>query len=367
MDHAQGEQDLRLRILTINSHQPYLHLLGGLSHRFTVIDRGLKGFSCRWDSQVRPLPPLFTRASLSEAAAEAAQKPFDVALAHNVTDLLTLKELCPRLVMLFHCTLTGRVAYERSHVQPAEFAARIADLLGHIPVQVVFITRLKADSWPGITGRIIEPGIPLDAYQGYRGSFPAVLRVANLQKRRNALLNHSLQQRVLRGVATTLLGYNPDVPHSRLAGSWDELRQAYRDFRCFLITNHAELEDGFNLALLEAMATGMPAVTTPHPTSPVQHGYNGLVGETDQQLRQHVSRLIHERDWALNLGTRARQTVAEQFPYAPFLQKWDRLFREVAQSSVRQSTQQFPRPHSDRARTTPVPYLTLIPGGCRDD
>jgi len=358
MDRAPGESDLRLRILTINSHQPYLHLLGGLPHRFTVIDQGLKGFPCRWDSRVRPLPPLFSKDSMSKAAAEASRNPFDVALAHNVTDLLTLKELCPRLVLLFHCTLTGRVAYEGSHVNPADFAARIADFLQRLPVQVVFITPLKAQSWPGIPGRIIEPGVPLDAYQGYNGSHPAALRVANLQKRRDALLNHTLQQEVLRGVANTLLGYNPDVPNSLMASSWEELRQAYRDHRCFLITNHPELEDGFNLAVLEAMATGMPVVTTPHPTSPIRHGFNGLVGETNQQLRHHISRLIHDRDEALRLGHRARQTVAEQFPYTPFLAKWDRLFQEVAQ---RPSP---PRPH--RSQASPVPHLTLIPGGCQD-
>jgi hypothetical protein len=317
-------------VVTINSHQPYLHLLGGLGHDFVVLDRGLRGSDCPWQDSVRPLPAGFRLATLTEGTALAHQTPFDVGIAHNITDLLTLKDLCPRLVLIIHGTLAGRIASETSRTGGAEFLQVVSRYLDHVPARLVYVSELKAASWTGLPGEVIDHGIPLQEYDGYNGELPAVLRVANLQRQRDILLDHTLQQVVLRGIPTTLYGWNPDVPGAALAGSWEELKQAYRRHRCFLITNRAPLEDGYNLALLEAMATGMAVVTTPHPSSPVRDGENGLVGRGADALRQRVSQLLHDREQAVALGGMARQTVADRFPYDRFLARWERLLREVA-------------------------------------
>ncbi len=345
----------RLRILTVNSHQPYLHLLRRLPHEFTVMDGGLTGFPCGWDPGVRPLPDNFRVVSLSEAAAAAQREPFSVALAHNVTDLLALQEFCSRLVILFHSTLSGRIVYEGSRTSPREFVARVRHYLSYLPTEIVFISELKRRSWGDLGGRIIQHGIPLDDYQGYTGEQPAVLRVANLQGRREVLLNHSLQQEILHGIPTTLLGSNPEVKGAAPAASWQELKAAYRSFRCFLVTNHPELEDGFNLAVLEAMATGMPVVTTPHPTTPIRHGVNGLIGQDATALRRHVSRLLHDRALAVRLGQEARRTVERRFSHESFLSAWGGVFRFVAE--------QEETPGESVAGRHSRPRLTVIPGG----
>lgn len=319
-----------LRVVTINSHQPYLHLLGPLPHRLTIVERGMPGLPCPWDPRVRPLPPRACLTDYEEALRAARRRPFDVGVAHSVTDLLALRALSDRLVLVLHCTLTGRIAYEGSGVAPAAFAAAVGQYLARVPARVVFISELKRRSWRGLPGVVIPHGISPADYQGWTGGTPAVLRVANLQRRRDVLLNHSLQQEALVGVPNRLLGCNPDVPGAAPAASWDDLRAAYREHRCFLVTNHREFEDGYNLAVLEAMLTGMPVVTTPHPTSPIRHGEEGLVGETAEELRAHVTRLLHDHALASRLGARARRTAQELFPQAPFLAAWDRLLREAA-------------------------------------
>ena len=53
-----------LRVLSINSHQPYIHMLKGLPHHFFFIDKGLRGFPCRWDHMARPLSERFNTLSL---------------------------------------------------------------------------------------------------------------------------------------------------------------------------------------------------------------------------------------------------------------------------------------------------------------
>ncbi len=343
MDPTDRPEDA-LRIVTVNSHQAYLHLLGGLPHRFTVVDHGLPAAPCPWDPRVRPLPRAWRTASLSEAGLFGRNRPFDVGLAHNVTDLLALRELCDRLVLLVHCSLAGRIAYEGSRVPPREFAALVARYLAAVPAELVFVSELKRRSWAGLDGAVIDHGIPADAYRDWTGEQPLVLRVANLQKRREVLLHHALQQEALRGIPNRLVGVNPELAGAEPASDWDDLRRAYREARCFLVTNHPVLEDGYNLATLEAMATGMPVVTTPHPTSPVRHGWEGLVAEDAAGLRAHVSRLLLDRDYAARLGAQARLTALRQFPYAPFLAAWDRLLRRVATA---------PRDYSPIATATP--------------
>lgn len=355
-----------LRVVTINSHQPYLHLLGPLPYRLTVVERGMPGLPCPWDPRVRPLPPRARLADYEEALRAARRRPFDVGVAHSVTDLLALRALSDRLVLVLHCTLAGRIAYEGSGVAPAAFAAAVGQYLARVPARVVFISELKRRSWRGLPGVVIPPGLSAADYQGWTGGTPAVLRVANLQRRRDVLLNHSLQQAALAGVPNRLLGCNPDVPGSAPAASWDDLRAAYRDHRCFLVTNHREFEDGYNLAVLEAMLTGMPVVTTPHPTSPVRHGEEGLVGETADELRAHVTRLLHDHALASRLGAQARRTAQELFPQAPFLTAWDRLLREAADRPTPgldwdESAATAATAAPDRTAASPAPIAQSVP------
>jgi len=316
-------------VVTVNSHQPYLHLLAGLDHRFTVVDRGLPGCGCRWDEQVRPLPDGFRTASLPDATRRAGRRPFDVGLAHNMTDLLALRRLCRNPVLIIHTTLTGRAIYERSTVSPRRYRSLVEQVLAKTGTRVVFVSLLKMRTWDGLPGEVIRFAVPESEYHGYSGRRESILRVSNLQDRREVLLHHSLQQEALRGLPTTLLGHNPGLPGARAAGSWQELKGAYRDYRCFLVTNDQELEDGYNLSLLEAMTTGMPIVTTPHPSSPVRHGVEGLVGETAAELRGHCRRLLADRELAVRLGRAARATALERFPYVDFLARWQRKLDQV--------------------------------------
>jgi glycosyltransferase involved in cell wall biosynthesis len=72
-----------------------------------------------------------------------------------------------------------------------------------------------------------------------------------------------------------LIGENRDLHYSRRASSWEDLKEQYRSFRIYLHTSVYPYEDGFNLALLEAMASGMPVATMKNPSSPIVDGVGG--------------------------------------------------------------------------------------------
>ncbi len=326
----------RLRLVTINSHQPYVHLLAGLPHELTVIDRGLEGGACGWDPRVRPLPDACRLAALAEARALAGARPFDVGIAHNVSDLLALRGLCDRRVLVIHVTLSGWMASEGCPVPPRAFIDLLRAYLRRAPALVVFVSPLKRLDWTGLPGVVQTPGVPEDVYSGYTGEQPVVLRVAHDLRRRAPQLRPALQEAALRGVPQLLLGHNAGTPAARPARDWDHLRAAYRTHRCLLVTNHPTREDGHNLAVIEAMMTGMPIVTTPHPTSPVRHGREGLVGRDAAELRAHLARLLHDPELARRLGAQARATAGARYPYAAFLDAWDRRLRRVAAAPPRQ-------------------------------
>ena len=88
-------------------------------------------------------------------------------------------------------------------------------------------------------------------------------------------------------------------------------------------------EDGFNLALLEAMATGMPVATVRNPTSPIRDGVDGVVGATAAELRGKVIELLAAPDEARRLGSEARRTLERRFPIEEFREGWQQLAREL--------------------------------------
>jgi 2-polyprenyl-3-methyl-5-hydroxy-6-metoxy-1,4-benzoquinol methylase len=84
-------------------------------------------------------------------------------------------------------------------------------------------------------------------------------------------------------------------------------------------------EDGYNLAMLEAMATGLPVVTTPGEFSPIEDGVNGFVSKDEAELREKIEMLLRDRSLGASIGRRARHAVLERFPMQVFVDRWAAL------------------------------------------
>ena len=70
--------------------------------------------------------------------------------------------------------------------------------------------------------------------------------------------------------------------------------------------------------MLEAMATGMPVVTLPNPTSPIEDGVNGFVSDDPARLRDGVMELLEDGRKAALLGTAAGRQRSNGFPSSVF-------------------------------------------------
>jgi hypothetical protein len=277
------------------------------------------GKTKRWDERIRPLP---ANARLYSApAAAVADRSWDWILTHNVNDLLDCRGISLPKVFLVHGTLSGRILQDRSSVDRESYLENLRTILRAERCEIVYISKLKRDDW-GLPGRIIRPGIDPGQYGGYRGDRRGILQVCNNLRGRAALLGWEAHRDVCSGLPSLVMGANRGLRESRVADGWDDLKEQYRTYRVYLNTLIHPYEDGYNLAMLEAMAIGMPVATMANPTSPIRHGLDGVIGETAAELREHVIRLLDDAGESVRLGAAARSKVAQEFPIEAFKSAW---------------------------------------------
>jgi len=318
-----------MRILTFNWHEAYICLLAKTGHQWHIIER-LKGGVKHWLYQVRPLPSNATLVDEQTAMEKLNRGGYDLVVCHNVKDLMQVQASSVPKIMVFHNKLSTEIALGGNQVNRDKYLNDLRNLLDNIPhLHLVFVSESKRADW-GLPGQVITPGIGLDEYRGYEGTEPKVLRVGNFIKERDIMMGFSAQEQILFGIPSTLLGLNPTVPGAKISNSWEDLKQHYRSHRVYLNTTVEGWEDGYNLAMLEAMATGMPVVSTANSTSPVVDGYNGYISDDLKYLREKILYLLEDREEAVRLGKNARKTVEERFNINDFVAKW----REVMEGAA---------------------------------
>ena len=136
------------------------------------------------------------------------------------------------------------------------------------------------------------------------------------------MLGYSDLSLALEGLPHQYVGENPSLPDASKAENWEDLKDYYRSHRLYANATVEAFEDGYNLGMLEAMATGMPVVTMANATSPIEDGTNGYVCTTPDQMRARVSQLLKDRNLACRLGEAARQTVETAFSVPAFVDAW---------------------------------------------
>lgn len=318
-----------LKILTFNWHESYIHLLAKTGYGFDVVERW-KGGRYGWIHEFRPVPPNCRLISEDEAKSGLKSGIYDRVIAHNINDLLFVHEFPIPKVLVFHNKLSCEITLGGNVVNKEEYIKQIYQLFSETKnLTLVFISKAKRDDW-GLNGEIILPGIDISEYGGYRGSIKRVLRVGNGLKARDIMLGFTVQDRLLDGINSTIVGLNPDIHGSRIPGDWEDFKEFMRSHRVYLNTTLYPYEDGYNLAMLEAMATGMPVVSIANPTSPIEDGVNGFVSDDIAYLRSKVEELLGNQALANTLGKMARETVISRFPIDRFISDWRRVLGDAA-------------------------------------
>jgi glycosyltransferase involved in cell wall biosynthesis len=275
-----------------------------------------------------------SNARLYASAQDALQdNSWDWILTHNVNDLIDAREIPFPKAFLVHGTLSGRILQDRSQIDRALYIRNLQLLLAASNCKVVYISELKRRDW-GISGDVIRPGIDIREYGGYRGDIRGILQVCNHLKERGPMTGWKTHQEVCRDLPHLVLGNNRTLPSSRTTKGWEDLKEQLRSYRVYLYTPVYPYEDGYNLALLEAMAIGMPVATLHHETSPIRDGSEGVAASSTEELREKILRLLDCRDEAASLGNQARIRVEKEFPLSEFQRAWQAFAKRLTRSKL---------------------------------
>ena len=317
---------MKLKILSFNWHEPYLCLVARIGHEFLIVEPEIApGHYRRWDENMRPIPEN-VRLITNETAQEMLELgELDLIIAHNIKDLIAVKDFSLPKVAVFHNCLTTEIKLGKDKVDRKAYLEQVDSLLKD--VNKVFISEKKRKDW-GLTGELILPGLDVSEYGGYRGERETVLQVGNLLQERDLMMGYSISQKIVGNHPLTTLGINPNITGSRMSEGFQDLLDNFRDSRVFINTTVDAYEDGYNLSMLEAMATGMPVVSSWNKSSPIVDGENGYVSKDPNYLNQCIDDLLKNPEEARRIGEQGRKTVQDKFPLNRFLQSWQKVIQQ---------------------------------------
>ena len=349
-------------ILTFNWHEGYIALLGKIPGiALTIVERNKGGYD-RWMHEFRPCPRGSRLVSLKEALDDLRKERFDLVVAHDPTDLLSTMDSPVPQILVLHNRLDTMIALGGDTVDRQGYIDWFQNLVRMVSdLEIVSISESKQKNW-GVSGPVILPGVDLSEWGPWTGVRPAVLQVGNFLKERDLMLGYKVMEEALEGLPRTLVGINPSIPESRMSRNQSDLSSLFREHRVYLHASVHPYEDGYNLALLEAMASGMPVVALEHPDSPIVHGSSGLLSDRSSVLGEHLRLLLGDREKARTLGENARLEVSKRFPLDRFIDNWVSLIRK--KTSAWSMARKYREERGELIDRIPSGARTILDVGC---
>ncbi len=284
---------------------------------------------------------------------------YSAAVVHRLGDLGVIRDWCVPKIMVFHNLFKSEAHFSNQDIDKEGYLESVRALIDscYDEVELVFISELKKSDWDlRRGGTVILPGIDTSEFGPHRGDQPTILRVGNELVERSVMTGYNVQCRIATGFPSTILGKNPTIPFSRPAKDFDELKAAYRSHRLYLNTTVDGWEDGYNLSMLEAMATGMTVVSTQNATSPIVDGENGFISDDVEYLRDRIGELLADQELACRMGEKARQTVESQFSTDRFARNWHDVIDKVSSRSRERRLSAL----AQTAEETPTPRAKIL-------
>lgn len=312
---------LSRRLLVFNCHEAWIYQLRFLNFPLDIVV-GLRGRHTQdWDSAMRPLPPnsrLLRPADLAHVAGR-----YHCIIAHNLTDLLDVKLISGPRLLILHETLDGNLLEQKSTVPSSEMKRAVKKFTQMTNTHVVAVSKMKGKSW-GFCDDIVPSSAAIGDYPAWQGDIARGLRIANHVLRRPTYLLWEFHKQAFGDLPVTLVGHNPEMDGVKPSAGWADLKSALSHHRFYIHTAHPQLEDGYNMASLEAMAAGLPVLGNLHPTSPITNGVNGFLSDNPCELRKRAIELLEDRGLAARMGSAAREAVGKLFSPTRFAEKFGR-------------------------------------------
>ncbi|TSD63344.1 glycosyltransferase family 4 protein [Inquilinus sp. KBS0705] len=215
------------------------------------------------------------------------------------------------------------------HDPPRQHPTDTKHLIDDPDIILVHVTHFNKLMWDSnrTPTRVIEHGVTMPK-TAYSGNLDKGIVVINNLPTRGRLLGLDVfleaRQQVkldLVGMGTGELGLG-EVLHPLLP----EFQSQYRFF--FNPIRYTSL----GLAICEAMMMGLPVVglATTELSSVIDNGYSGFIHTDINYLIGKMHLLIADRELAREIGANGRDVAMQRFNIDRFVNDWERLFNEVA-------------------------------------
>ena len=318
------------RLLTFNSHEAWVYQLSALDYALDIVV-GLNGrYKKAWDTCIRPIPSNARLIDLNEAQTSATQ--YASIIAHNTTDLLDVRHRLDPRILVLHLPIEARQAEEDSIISPPQMRKLLHKYAGLVGTHVVAVSVFKGKSW-GFTQDVVPFGFEPGDYAPCAGDKACALRVCNFVQRRKKFLLWDFHEKAFGGLPVRIVGYNPEIPTAEPSQNWSHLKGMLQSHRFFIHTADPDLEDGYNMATIEAMAAGLPVLGNCHPSSPVIHGVSGFLSDDPLELHGYAKLLLGNRQLAMEMGMQARKTANEHFSISTFKRSFEKSIRMAQQKN----------------------------------
>lgn len=316
------------RILVLNSHEAWVAQLDGLPFEFDIAV-GLSGRShAGWDERMRPVPRNARVIDIKDALLQT--EPYRAVIGHSVTDLLEVKRLEIPKLLIIHTTIEGRLAEAPGNVSAKRLSDETKKYLKLIRGHVVAVSRLKQRSW-NLKGDLLGFSVNIDDYPPATQEKAQGLRISNHFNKRRTILMADFHDAAFAGLPIEFVGENDDMPGVTAAKDWADLKRRLAESRFYIHTADPRLEDGYNMATVEAMASGLPVLGNRHPSSVVEQGVTGFTSDDPAELRAHAEQLLQDHALALKMGKAAREQAADIFSRERFC---DGMMKALARSKA---------------------------------
>lgn len=311
----------KLNILTFCTHERYEQNLCRTGHNFYSINHGKT-----WNTDFGKIPENYEEGDVAPWHIN-----FDLILCHTSCERMSLAK---QLQALFNIPIL-----RHTHVLPDvrfNVSEQVA-AFNSIPVEHnSFISSYNMSQWgnyKNINTSVIEHGVDVDFWSG--GEEPErqnnLLSVVNQWPDRDWCCGWELWKETVNfqtpsQMPIKVLGDSPGL--SKPAESIEALREAYKTSSIFLNTS---IHSPVPTVLMEAMASGCAVVSTNNCMIPeiIQHGQNGLLADTADELRASCQYLLDNPSKARELGEAAKNTMRDKFNLQRFVDDWNDLFFNV--------------------------------------
>ena len=320
-----NKKDHILKILTINHHEAYLSSLASLDYEFEVIVN-YKGLSLPWNKLSHPVPNNIKLINFDDQVqAKLKNSYYDYVLCHTLKNLFWFFPYYQnKFIFIAHIPLFFNTPSSCLKSLLKKICFHFFDITHQN--RFVAVSEFKRKKWGVKKSEVVVlTAEDLGQHKDQLG-FDSIVTVCNNLKGRKEELGFQLIDDLAKNYPIKVVGKNPGLDYAYAPSSRIDFLNQIQNSRIYLYTIQQPFGDGYNTAMLEAMRMGKAIVTIANPSSPIQHGSNGFIAHTKEEIKMYLSLLLDNRDLVQSLGDKAKETFTKEFSKQKFHNSWKRIF-----------------------------------------